>query len=37
VAPHGQRRGHHHAHDAQADEQGGHRVAPLVSSTALTG
>jgi hypothetical protein len=37
VAPDRQCGGHHHGHHAHADEQGGHRVAPLVSATFLTG
>jgi hypothetical protein len=37
VTPHRHRRSQHHAHHAEPDEQGRHRIAPLVSSTALTG
>jgi len=37
VAPDRQRGGHQHGHHAHAHEQGRHGVAPLVSSTALTG
>ena len=37
VAPDRQRGSHHHGHHAHADEQGRHGIAPLVSSTALTG
>jgi hypothetical protein len=36
MAPGGQRHGHEHGHDGEADEQRGHRVTPVVFPTLLT-